>query len=223
MNTHSLIGIYNVNQAQDKDDDWVTPPEYGVCAFFNASDEPQIAVVNCLRKYAYPVVGYVVQGLDQGKCELFSPHTGEMVLRVAGMGSSVVSLSPLSSMGLLSTACLGLVDKLNGTKAIVETKQIVELQEGNYMYHCSLSHRSKQCGFWLKSMNPRKAEFIPRQVQLDDQALDEKKDWTWDRQTGILMVDMQSVALDISSVDNFSIDIYIDKITHLQTNNNGLQ
>lgn len=207
MGTNSLLSMYNINQEQDENQHWIAPPEYYVYAFFNTSDQPQLAVINnnSLKK---PVLGYVVGGPDQGKC------LDELVARVDGMGSTVITLSPVCSLGLLSIACLGLIDKLNGTKAIVQTRQIEEQETDYYHYQCVLSHRSERCGVWMKSINPKKADFIPRTVKLDDEVM---KDWSWDKETGLLVANMTAVPLDISTQDNFTIDIYLEKITLLQT------
>lgn len=219
MGTHSFISIYNTNQEEEESQgkDWISPLEYCVCAFFNtSSDQQQLTVIypnTCppVLSKKNAVAAYVVHGPDEGKCNMYTFDEEEiMVCRVNSV--SLVSISPVSALGLLSIACLGLVDKFNGTKAILQTK-LTSVGVSGYNYRCLLSHRSQRCGFLMKSVNSKKATFIPRSVALENsKPAVLGKDWTWDEEKGLVVIDMTSVPLDSSTNDYFTINIKIEKI-----------
>lgn len=127
---------------------------------------------------------------------------GAICVRVQGLGCSLVSISHVRSVGAVSIACLGLIDKYNGTRAISHTS-LIKHQPGHIKYEAHLTHRSSFCGFWVKS------QVALKKIALDTQVLRPDVDWTYDSMTGLLKVDMMAVALDITSENTFCIQIYL--------------
>jgi hypothetical protein len=136
---------------------------------------------------------------------------GALLLRVGRMESSLVSVSYVRSVGILSLACLGLTDKFNGTKAILQTS-ITKRNDSHIIYEARLSHRSSSCGFWIKARESSSIvkRLTPKEVALDNQMLRRGLDWNWYEDTGILKVNMTAVPLNTMDNDtSFCIQIHL--------------
>ncbi|KAL7317410.1 hypothetical protein PS15m_003773 [Mucor circinelloides] len=128
--------------------------------------------------------------------------TTNLMARVSSFGSTLVSVSTVQCAGLLSMACLGLIDKFNGTVCILHTG-IVQHEPPCQWYatfEVHLSHKSASAAFWIKthdSLKRRRSRMvsvglIPGRVRVDDCTLD-TKDWTWCSHNGLLTVNMLAV------------------------------
>ncbi|KAL9556851.1 hypothetical protein MBANPS3_001673 [Mucor bainieri] len=127
-----------------------------------------------------------------------------MMARVSSYGATLVSLNTVQCTGLLSMACLGLLDKFNGNVCIVHTSMVQYEAPLSCQWYATfeahLSHRSSSCGFWIKthdSLKRRNSKMVsvgllPGRVRVDDYTLD-AKDWTWSSSNGLLTVDMLAV------------------------------
>lgn len=237
MEHGDLICLYNTHLEDGKVNG------YGVCGFWNTSTEVKLGVASSsifrLRSLSLvPTVAYVVSGSDKGNSLLLTPSSKDQVnnsnrnasskitvveaakndaisVRVAGRSSTLVSFSHVQTLDMLSIACLGLVDKFNGTRCIKSTK-IKKGTDDFAVYEAFLSHRSSQCGFWINSSTTRslKALVIPSRITLDNQELIRGKDWHYNCETHFLCVDMTTVDLlsdhSFSSSEDFHIQIYLN-------------
>ncbi|KAI7907079.1 raffinose synthase or seed imbibition protein Sip1-domain-containing protein [Cokeromyces recurvatus] len=243
MSNQSLLSLYNVNREQSSFGQnqkrppcyWI--PEYGVCGFWNTGPNIRLGVVTNdifgIKKTSMaPTIAYVVYGSDQGKL-MYLPRqvigdkkynnssSRAITVKVDGFGTSLVSISPIRSLGYLSVACLGLMDKFNGTKAILKT-DLVKASNNSSCYYAIykawLSHRSASCGFWIgreKSVTKHchsHLRMIPQRVFMDGTLLNSTKDWSWSAENELLTVNMMNISLDVSSTDYFYIQIDIKLI-----------
>ncbi|KAI8645622.1 glycoside hydrolase superfamily [Parasitella parasitica] len=151
-----------------------------------------------------------------------------LVARVRSFGSTLVSVSTVQFTGLLSMACLGLIDKFNGTVCILHTEIIQHDQPCHWYatFVAHLSHQSSACGFWIKTHDSSKRKnssilvgLAPDRVRIDNRILD-PKDWNWCLSAGLLTVDMMSVpsnthrgASTIDKIFIIQIDVIKTKVT----------
>ncbi|CEP15127.1 hypothetical protein [Parasitella parasitica] len=144
-----------------------------------------------------------------------------VVARVRGFESTLVSVSTVRCNGLLSMACLGLIDKFNSTVCILHT-EIIQYGQSSPWYAtfvAHLSHQSSACGFWIKTHDSPKRKdldlcigLVPERVSVDNHILD-PKGWHWCISTGLLTVDMKSAPSDNDSRCRASNDdVYIVRI-----------
>ena len=209
-----LLCLYNTHQ-----EDNATEFEYGISGFWNTGTAEKLGVLSTdIFDARVPVlkavVAYVVSGIDQGKLAVLEPKShssskkmvnSAISVRVAGFSSSLLSLSYVQTLGELSVACLGLIDKLNGTRAIFQTRLKRLKHNTSYAeYEALLTHRSNYCAFWLNS-STRSKPLEPQQVLMDGR----KVIWNYSKETGILKIDMMSVGLDASTDNTFKIHIII--------------
>lgn len=204
MEKECVLGLYNLHR--EKVDNEMM---YGVCGFWNPGPRDLLGAV--ARSKGLPMtqaIAYVVSGEEKGKLVRLNLGNNDvrgtnisdnkspcvMSVRVKGFESCLVSISAIQSLGSISVACLGLIDKFNGTASISQTifKEY---------YEAHLSHRSSCCAFWINTK--------PNQVVLDGQVLDPGRDWKWDDRTGLLQLDMMVVPLDITTSYTFCVKIYI--------------
>lgn len=138
-----------------------------------------------------------------------SPTT--MMARISSFGSTLVSISTIQCAGLLSMACLGLIDKFNGTIPILHTEIRLYDQPCRWYatFEARLSHRSSSCGFWIKTRNSLRKRrnsriasvgLVPDRVRIDNYTSD-AKDWTWCSSSGLLVINMLAVPLTDNSLD----------------------
>lgn len=159
--------------------------EYNVRGFWNTSQYDELSIVTT---DIYRTVAYVVSGADEGKLGLLCSNSIFSV-RVKGLASSLVSISPIHLLGTFSVACLGLIDKFNGTSAIFQTTS-------NDDYKVLLTHRGC-CGFWMDK-KPERVMFDNQLVNID-----------WNEKIGLLKIDMMVVPLHVTTDDLFCIRITI--------------
>ncbi|KAG2235893.1 hypothetical protein INT48_008196 [Thamnidium elegans] len=203
MEKECVIGLYNLHR--EKDNELV----YGVCGFWNPGPHDLLGVVARSKGLSMAqAIAYVVSGQEKGKLVRLNLGNNDvqsiditdnnapcvMSVRVKGFESCLVSISTIQSLGNTSVACLGLIDKFNGTVSISQTI----LQQ---CYEAYLTHRSSCCAFWINTK--------PNQVVLDGQILDPGVNWKWDNNTGLLQLDMMVVPLDITTSDTFCVQIYM--------------
>ncbi|GAN08591.1 glycoside hydrolase family 36 protein [Mucor ambiguus] len=124
-----------------------------------------------------------------------------MMARVGSYGSALVSVSTIQCAGLLSMACLGLLDKFNGIVCILHTSMVQYEASLSCQWYATfeahLSHRSSSCGFWIKTHSSLKRRnpgmvlvgLTPGRVRVDGYTLD-ATNWTWSSSNGLLTVDM---------------------------------
>lgn len=133
--------------------------------------------------------------------------------RVSPFGSTIISVSPVKSTDILSIACLGLIDKFNGTRAIASTSYM-EDDTSYASYEAILYHRSSACGFWVHIEDPTSSStslLDLLSVQMDGVVLKATKDWNWCLSTGLLVVNMMAISLEASSEDTFCIRISVQQ------------
>lgn len=178
MQHGSLLHLWNLNG------------EYRVQGFWNTSDRDQLGIVTADDIHHDTSVAYTVSGIDKGHVSLLvQKEYNFFSVYVKGLSSCLVSLSPVEKGKDFSVACLGLIDKFNGTKAISKTRH-----EDNGEYQVWLTHRGC-CGFWLDRQ--------PKSVKVDDQ----KVEVCWNEVNGLLTVDMTIVSLHVTKEDLFYISI----------------
>jgi hypothetical protein len=137
-----------------------------------------------------------------------------MTARVNRFGSTLVSVSPVKSTGTLSIACLGLIDKFNGIRAIARTGYM-ENNLSDVSYEAILHHRSSACGFWinLEGSSSSSTDFLDLlSVQIDGILLKPMENWSWCSSSGLLTVNMMTVPLKTSVEDTFCIRINISRL-----------
>jgi hypothetical protein len=136
----------------------------------------------------------------------------KLSVRVGSFGSCLVSVSPVRSWGAVSVSCLGLIDKYNGTRAILKTRLVEVNQELCDIFEAELSHRSASCGFWIASnvWSCCRYKTTPRRVFVDDMEL-KTSDWSWSPETGLLVVNMMNIPLDALNNDYFTLHNHITK------------
>lgn len=232
MERGDLICLYNTHLEEGEVNG------YGVCGFWNTSAEFKLGVASNsifqLRNFSsVPTVAYVVSGPDRGNTLFLTPSienndgksrnssnkitpakikNDAISVRVASRSSSLVSFSHVQTLDMLSIACLGLVDKFNGTRCIKSTK--IKRGTDNFaVYEAFLSHRSSQCGFWINSSTTTrslKPLVIPSRITLDNQELIPGKDWHYNCESHFLCVDMTAVDLSYHfSTEDFHVQIYL--------------
>ncbi|KAI8891141.1 glycoside hydrolase family 36 protein [Backusella circina FSU 941] len=192
-----------------------------------------------------PTVAYVVTGLDRGKLLYLGLENGsgdnssddetdyaispyclpsvnpkrtnsKLSVRVGAFGSSLVSVSPVRSLGAISASCLGLIDKYNSTRAILKTR-LVEVNRGLCdLFEAELSHRSASCGFWIASnvWSCCSYKVTPTKAFVDDMEL-KTSDWSWSPETGLLVVNMMHTPLNAVDNDYFTVKIHITSINNV--------
>lgn len=200
----SILGLCNLHREKQN------KLEYGICGFWNSSPYDQLGIIarkNWKGIYMNRAIAYVVSGSDKGKLMQldFSEHglscssktdgiSCVMSVRIKGLESCLVSISAIRSLGTISVACLGLIDKFNGTASILKTSL-------NQHYEVHLTHRSSCCAFWINTK--------PRQVVLDGQSLKLGIDWKWNKNNGLLLLDMMVIHLEVITDDTFCVQIYM--------------
>jgi hypothetical protein len=137
-----------------------------------------------------------------------SPTT--MMARISSFGSTLVSVSTIQCKGLLSMACLGLIDKFNGTIPILHTDIRLYDQPCRWyaIFEARLSHKSSSCGFWIKTYdNLRRTNWktvsvglVPDRVRIDNYTSG-AKNWTWCSSSGLLIVNMLAAPLTDNNLD----------------------
>jgi hypothetical protein len=233
MGTHALLCLYNINREENELDD-EEESAYAVYGFWNTGPCIRLGVVetselihlaSIFKSFS---VAHIVTGLDQGIILPLFPLSGPkdlhgasaLLTRVAGFGSSLISISCTKSLKCISIACLGLLDKLNGSRAILKTK-MVELNHSSakdgfsVKYSARLSHKSKSCGFWISKCSTsndilESRDIIVAKVVLDKHVLISDKDWHWNKSSNLLTVNMLSVSSYASDTDYFLIEIFIN-------------
>lgn len=251
MGVKGLLCLYNLNREEITSD---SESLYVVCGFWNTSSCTNLGIVNSNlfnREDIFKslLLAYVVTGIDQGKILPLYPSDSSMmgdnveinklvksqrentlITRVAGYGSTLISISCTKSLGNISVACLGLLDKLNGTRAILKT-EFSELKQHSvkdeyYMtYRAYLSHKSKLCGFWISKGNVYHTEYnrdkeedpTIKKIWVDSCELDSSKDWHWNKSNGLLTVNMLGVPLSSSNLSYFVIEIHMISVRSLCT------
>lgn len=173
MKHESILGLCNFHG------------EYNVRGFWNTSKHDQLSIVTTNLNRT---IAYVVSGLDKGKVKVIGLKEF-LSVRVKGLSSCLVSISPIHSLGPFSISCLGLIDKFNGIRAVFKSTCDDD-------FEVQLTHRGC-CGFWM--------DIKPKKVVLEDQLV--KIDWS--EKDGLLKVDMMVVPLNLTSNDLFSIRISI--------------
>lgn len=147
-----------------------------------------------------------------------SPTT--MMARISSFGSTLVSISTVQCAGLLSMACLGLIDKFNGTVPILHTEIRLYDQPCRWYatFETRLSHKSSSCGFWIKTYDGLRRSnskivsvgLVPDRVRIDNHTSG-AKDWTWCSSSGLLIINMLAVPLTDNSLEK-NIDEFIVQI-----------
>lgn len=204
MEYENILGLCNLHREKQNGLD------YGVCGFWNSGPHDRLGVVACnnWKEFAKTqVIAYVVSGSQRGKLHFLNWDEQDlsnknksgikscvMSVRVKGLESCLVSISAIRSLGDVSVACLGLIDKFNGIASISQTSL------GQH-YEAHLTHRSSRCAFWINTK--------PAKVLLDNQILKPSIEWNWDSNTGLLQLDMMVVPLNITTDDAFCIKIYM--------------
>lgn len=233
MGTHALLCLYNINREENEVGD-EEESAYAVYGFWNTGPCIRLGVVetselihlaSIFKSFS---VAHIVTGLDQGIILPLFPLSGPkdlystnaLLTRVAGFGSSLVSISCTKSVKCISIACLGLLDKFNGSRAILKTK-MVELNhsstKGSFSvkYSARLSHKSKSCGFWISKCSIsneilESRDMIIAKVDLDKHELTSDKDWHWNKSSNLLTVNMLNISSDARDTDYFLIEIFIN-------------
>ncbi|OAD09130.1 glycoside hydrolase family 36 protein [Mucor lusitanicus CBS 277.49] len=176
------------------------------CDHQNDDDNGSIKSVSSNSSNSSGSSSSMISGTDRGSTIPIwkQSHSTSMMARVSGYGSTLVSVSTVQCAGLLSMACLGLLDKFNGTVCIVYTSMVqyqAQQQQPSCPWYATfeahLSHKSESCGFWVKTHDSLKKRnsrmvsvgLVPGRVRVDGYALDATH-WTWCASTGLLTVDM---------------------------------
>ncbi|KAI8335097.1 glycoside hydrolase superfamily [Chlamydoabsidia padenii] len=144
-------------------------------------------------------VGYISLGLDKGTYS----NDGLLSFRLKGMGGcALINIVPVS----LGVACLGLLDKLNGTQAIIST--VVTSDQQHVLFKTRLSHRGRQCGFLVPaSMKILWAKMDGVNVSLHPS-----------HTCRVWLLDMTQLPLDVSGSSDFSIELYLVPIVKTSIN-----
>ncbi|KAG2197051.1 hypothetical protein INT47_009767 [Mucor saturninus] len=160
---------------------WNSNNDYRLHGFWNTGPCEQVGIVTTDGW----IIGYVVHGgMDEG--HVYTLKKGHiMSVRVEGFTSCLISLSPVMERKRFSIACLGLIDKFNGTRAIDK------IDEDDQVW---LTHRGL-CGFWMDKR--------PEGVKVDGHTVD----FDWNEVNGLLKVNMMLVPLHITDHDLFCISI----------------
>lgn len=176
------------------------------CDYQNDDDSGSIKSVSSNRSSSSSNSG-TTSGNDMGstipawKQSHSTNTTTSMMARVSSYGSTLVSVSTVQCTGLLSMACLGLIDKFNGNVCILHTSMVQYEEQLSSQWYATfealLSHRSSSCGFWIKTHECFKRRgskmvsvgLIPGRVRVDGYTI-HSKNWTWCSSRGLLIVDM---------------------------------
>ncbi|RCI06300.1 hypothetical protein CU098_013424 [Rhizopus stolonifer] len=217
LENQSLVIIHNFQKLTCSDQDSVE--EYGIFGFWNSSDSKEkLAVITTntipSKKLAALSLAYTISGPDQGKLMLLSnkdtcSFAGSMTARVCKMGSTLVCISQVKTMGLLLAACLGLIDKFNSVKAIKRTT-IYKSADKETVFEVQLSHRSKCFGYWIKPLT-EKVKIKLTKVCLDGIILKSNRDWNWCLKSNLLKVNMMAVPLEKVKGDTFDLKVHIQE------------
>jgi hypothetical protein len=195
----------------------VSGPDQGKLAFLDLEEEELGIIINSTNIRSDHNNSFTLKEnqLNLSSSTSFRHHGCEslfmsaMTARVSPFGSTLVSVSPIISTGIFSIACLGLIDKFNGTKAIAKTNY-VERDIYDYSYEATLYQRSSACGFWIHLENSTSLLDL-LSVQMDGVVLEPMKDWHWCSASGLLITNMMAVSLEASLEDTFRIQINVGR------------
>jgi hypothetical protein len=234
MGNGALLSMYNVN-IEELDD--TGSLGYGVCGFWNTTSCERLGVVKG-SMFNLPIlskrlsVAYVVTGRNRGKLMPLFPnlhltnrgnHTEEvMLIPVNGFESSLIAVCCTHSIGSISAACLGLIDKMNGTRAILKTRLIpitnTSLGCLNAKFEAYLSHKSQSCGFWISTCHEeirsqtenRQASLCIKRVLIDGFEVGAGSHWTFESSSGLLKVNMLDASSSTSEYDYYLVQVFIE-------------
>lgn len=234
MGNGALLSMYNVN-IEELDD--TGRLGYGVCGFWNTTSCERLGVVKG-SMFNLPIlskrlsVAYVVTGRSRGKLTPLFPnlhltdkdnHTEEvMLIPINGFESSLIAVCCTHSIDSISAACLGLTDKMNGTRAILKTRLIpitsTSLGCLNAKFEAYLSHKSQSCGFWIATCHEetgsqtesRQASLCIKRVLIDGFEVSAGSHWTFESSSGLLKVNMLDVSSSAFEYDHYLVQVFIE-------------
>ncbi|CEI88368.1 hypothetical protein RMCBS344292_02759 [Rhizopus microsporus] len=234
MGNGAPLSMYNVN-IEELDN--TGRLGYGVCGFWNTTSCERLGVVKG-SMFNLPIlskrlsVAYVVTGRNRGKLTPLFPnlhltdkdsHTEEaMLIPINGFESSLISVCCTHSIGSISVACLGLIDKMNGTRAILKTRLLpmtsASLSCLNAKFEAYLSHMSQSCGFWITTCHEeagcqtenRQASLCIKRVLIDGFEMSAGSHWTFESSSGLLKVNMLDASSSTFEYDYYLVQVFIE-------------
>ncbi|KAG1172996.1 hypothetical protein G6F71_005969 [Rhizopus microsporus] len=234
MGNGALLSMYNVN-IEELDN--TGRLGYGVCGFWNTTSCERLGVVKG-SMFNLPIlskrlsVAYVVTGRNRGKLTPLFPksnltnkdsHTEEaMLIPINGFESSLIAVCCTHSIGSISAACLGLIDKMNGTRAILKTRLIPMASTSlgclNAKFEAYLSHKSQSCGFWIATCHKeagcqtenRQASLCIKRVLIDGFEMSAGSHWTFETSSGLLKVNMLNTSSSTFEYDYYFVQVFIE-------------
>lgn len=234
MGNGAPLSMYNVN-IEELDN--TGRLGYGVCGFWNTTSCERLGVVKG-SMFNLPIlskrlsVAYVVTGRNRGKLTPLFPnlhltdkdsHTEEaMLIPINGFESSLIAVCCTHSIGSISAACLGLIDKMNGTRAILKTRLIPMASTSlgclNAKFEAYLSHKSQSCGFWIATCHKeagcqtenRQASLCIKRVLIDGFEMSAGSHWTFETSSGLLKVNMLNTSSSAFEYDYYFVQVFIE-------------